>query len=155
MQKLTIGLGIWAAIGPLAGILVGHFLSRSWQQEQWLMDRRKEEWRELLTALAESLRVSLKIYPARAPSGQEERDIVEAQSNSFRVIRDRIFIALDVQRLNIENRWSAAIQHHSQTMDAKKLGAAYKDLRAEIVATAIGETHHNGTITSSNEKANT
>ena len=38
----------------------------------------KEEWRELLTALAESLRVSLKIYPARVLSGEEERQIVEA-----------------------------------------------------------------------------
>ena len=51
-------------------------------------------------------------------------------------IRDRIFIAPDVQALNIENRWSAAVQYHSQTMDAKKLGNAYKELRDEIVRTA-------------------
>ena len=115
-------------------------MARNTQREQWLLDRRKEEWRELLTALAESLRVSLKIYPARALSGDEERQIVEAQSNSFRVIRDRIFIASDVQRLNIENRWSAAVQHHSQTMDAKPLGAAYKELRSEIVKAATNTT---------------
>ncbi len=136
MQKLTIALGIWAAVGPIVGILLGHFLSRSWQREQWLRDKRNEEWHELLTALAESLRVSLKIYPARELSGEEERTIVEAHSNSFRVIRDRIFIAPDVQALNIENRWSAAVQYHSQTMDAKKLGNAYKELRDEIVRTA-------------------
>lgn len=136
MQRLTIALGIWAAVGPIVGILLGHFLTRSWQREQWLRDKRNEEWHELLTALAESLRVSLKIYPARALSGEEERTIVEAQSNSFRVIRDRIFIAPDVQALNIENRWSAAVQYHSQNVDAKKLGNAYKELRDEIVRTA-------------------
>jgi hypothetical protein len=136
MQKLTIALGVWAAVGPLIGIYLGHFLSRSWQQKQWLLDRRKEEWRELLTALAESLRVSLKFYPARALSGEEERVIVEAQSQSFRTIRDRIYIAADVKELNIENRWSAAVQHHSQTMDAKKLGATYDALRNEIIAIA-------------------
>jgi hypothetical protein len=136
MQRLTIALGIWAAVGPIVGILLGHFLTRSWQRKQWLRDKRNEEWHELLTALAESLRVSLKIYPARTLSGEEERTIVEAQSNSFRVIRDRIFIAPDVQALNIENRWSAAVQYHSQTMDTKKLGNAYKELRDEIVQTA-------------------
>jgi hypothetical protein len=151
MQKLTIALGVWAAIGPLIGIYLGHFLSRSWQQKQWLLDRRKEEWRELLTALAESLRVSLKFYPARVLSGEEERQIVEAQSNSFRTIRDRIFIASDVQRLNIENRWSAAVQHHSQTMDAKKLGNAYTELRDEIVRAATDGTHRNAAATSSTE----
>lgn len=136
MQRLTIALGIWAAVGPIVGILLGHFLTRSWQREQWLRDKRNEEWHELLTALAESLRVSLKIYPGRALSGEEERTIVEAQSNSFRVIRDRIFIAPDVQALNIEDRWSAAVQYHFQNMDAKKLGNAYKELRDEIVRTA-------------------
>jgi hypothetical protein len=136
MQKLTIALGIWAAVGPLVGILLGHFLTRSWQREQWLRDKRNEEWHELLTALAESLRVSLKIYPARALSDEEKQAIVEAHSNSFRVIRDRIFIAPDVQALNIENRWSAAVQYHSQSMDAKELGNAYKELRDEIVRTA-------------------
>ena len=101
-----------------------------------MVDQRKEEWRELLTALAESLRVSLKIYPTRVLSGEEERLIVEAQSNSFRTIRDRIFIASEVKELNIENRWSAAVQHHSQTLDAKKLGAAYDAIRNEIVQMA-------------------
>jgi hypothetical protein len=42
---------VWGAIGPLVGIFVGHVLIRSWQQKQWMLDRRKEEWRELLTTL--------------------------------------------------------------------------------------------------------
>ena len=149
---IVAGLGIGGALG---GIVVGHVLTRSWQRKQWLLDKRNEEWRELLSALSESLRVSLKIYPARALSGAEEREIVEAQSNSFRIIRDRIFIASDVQDLNIENRWSFAVQHHSQTMDAKKLGNAYKELRTEIVAVAISGKRHKAETTSSSEKANT
>jgi hypothetical protein len=140
MKALTITLGIWAAVGPLAGIVLGHFLTRSWQHKQWLLDRRKEEWRELLTALAESLRASLKIYPARALSGDEEREIVNAQSDSFRVIRDRIFIAADVKALDLENRWSAAVQHHSQTLDAPKLGKTYDAIRLEIVKRATETT---------------
>jgi hypothetical protein len=126
----------WSAIGPLVGILVGHVLTRSWQQKQWILDRRNEEWRELLTALSDSLRVSLKIFPARALDPEEQREIVSAQAECFRVIRDRIFIAADVKALDFENRWSAAVQHHSQTLDAPKLGKAYDVIRLEIVKLA-------------------
>ncbi len=33
MPWLTPVLGIWAAIGPLAGIFLGHYLTRSWQRK--------------------------------------------------------------------------------------------------------------------------
>jgi hypothetical protein len=136
MSAASITLGIWAAVGPLVGIALGHFLTRSWQHKQWLLDRRKEEWRELLTALADSLRSSLKIYPARALSGDEEREIVNAHADAFRVIRDRIYIAADVKLLDLENRWSATVEHHSQTLDAAALGRTYDVIRLEIVKRA-------------------
>lgn len=101
-----------------------------------MLDRHNEEWRELLTALSDSLRASLKIYPMRALDPDEQREIVNANAECFRVIRDRIFIAGDVKALDIENRWSAAVQHHSQTLDAPKLGRAYDTIRLEIVKLA-------------------
>jgi predicted MFS family arabinose efflux permease len=36
---IVAGLGIG---GTLGGIIVGHFLARSWQREQWLLDCRKQ-----------------------------------------------------------------------------------------------------------------
>ena len=90
-----------------------------------MLDRHKEEWRELLTALAESLRCALKVYPMRLLDSDEQREIVNAHADCFRVIRDRIFIASEVKRLDLENRWSTAVQHHSETLDASKFGKAY------------------------------
>ena len=136
MQKLTAVLAIWGAIGPMIGIIVGHFLTRSWQQKQWMLDQRNEEWRELLTALSTSLRASLKIYPARALSPEEQREIVEAQAECFRVIRDRVFTAADVKALNLENRWSDAVRHHQEPLDAPRLGKAYDGIRLEILGLA-------------------
>jgi hypothetical protein len=130
---IVAGIGIG---GTLGGIVVGHILTRSWQQQQWELDRRNEEWRELLTALADSLRVALKIYPMRALDPDEQREIVEAHANCFRVIRDRIFIASDVKALDLENRWSAAVQHHSQTLDPNRVGSVYNGIRLEIVKIA-------------------
>lgn len=135
-QGWGILLVIWGAVGPLAGIVVGHFLTRSWQAKQWLLDRKNEEWRELITALSISLRASLKVYPVRPLDPSEQREIVEAHADCFRVIRDRLFIAKDVKTLNLENRWSEAVQHHKSTLDAAHLGKTYDGIRMEILVLA-------------------
>lgn len=48
---VTVFITIWAAVGPLAGILIGHRLTRSWQRTQRIADNQKEEYRKLLEAL--------------------------------------------------------------------------------------------------------
>ncbi|MFL6305449.1 MAG: hypothetical protein ACJ72H_18115 [Candidatus Sulfotelmatobacter sp.] len=48
---LTVLVYIWALIGPLAGILIGHYMVRSWERRRWLADNQKEEYRRVLTAL--------------------------------------------------------------------------------------------------------
>ena len=138
MQQTTVTLivAVVGIAGTLGGVFLGQHMTQRWQRKQWMLDRQKEEWRELLTALAESLRMQMKIYPGRALSPEEQRTIVEAQSNSFRVIRDRIFIASDVAQLNIENRWSRVLMDHNRDMDVQALGAAYDAIRQEIVKVA-------------------
>ena len=44
----------WAAAGPLVGVLLGALLGRSWDRRKWLNDNRKEEYRELITALTDA-----------------------------------------------------------------------------------------------------
>jgi hypothetical protein len=48
---VTVLVYIWALIGPLAGILMGHYMVRSWERRRWLADNQKEEYRRVLTAL--------------------------------------------------------------------------------------------------------
>jgi hypothetical protein len=40
----------WAAVGPLIGVLVGAYLTGR-QKRDWLADNKKEEYRELLSAM--------------------------------------------------------------------------------------------------------
>jgi hypothetical protein len=138
MQQNTVTLvvAVVGIAGTLGGVFLGQHMTQQWQRKQWTLDRRKEEWRELLSALAESLRVQMKVYPGRVLAPDEQRAIVEAQSNSFRVIRDRIFIASDVAQLDIEIRWSKALMDHNRDLDPKVLGAAYDAIRKEIVKAA-------------------
>jgi hypothetical protein len=129
-------------VSAFVGGLINQRMTRNAQHEQWFMDQRKEEWRELLTALAEALRSLLRLRIAAGLDSDDERAIVAVQSNTFRVIRDRIFIAADVERLNIENRWSKACMDHHKSLDPVELGKQYDILRREIVNIATDATNH-------------
>jgi hypothetical protein len=48
---LILIFAVWAAVGPLVGIVIGHYLTRSWQRSQWIADNRKEEYRKVLSGL--------------------------------------------------------------------------------------------------------
>lgn len=107
----TLALVLWGVIAPLVGILVGHYLSRSWQQKQWMQDRRKEEWRELLSVLTRSF-VTISKYsgPMMVLDGDDMRTVDEAQTVAQTTIRDRIFIAKEVKELRIYEIWVKAEQ---------------------------------------------
>jgi hypothetical protein len=52
VSLIVAGLGIG---GTLGGIVVGHILSRSAQRKQWVLDRRHEEFQELIRAFDTSM----------------------------------------------------------------------------------------------------
>src|ERR1700733_13084140 len=110
---IVAGLGIG---GTLGGIVVGHFLTKSSQQKQWLLNNRKDEFRELLTAMAESMTAAMKVDPRVRRITTEEQDaIVQTQANFFRVVRDRIYIADDVGKLEVEIKWLRAHGEYDRT----------------------------------------
>jgi hypothetical protein len=52
----------WAAVGPLIGVLVGAYLTGRRQKRDWLADNKKEEYRELLSAMTKALSINLQLY---------------------------------------------------------------------------------------------
>jgi hypothetical protein len=128
---------VWGAIGPLIGILVGHILTRSWQQKQWMLDRRKEEWRELLTTLTRSFVTICKLTgPMRALDGDDMRALDEAQTVAQTTIRDRIFIAKEVKELKIYETWVTATRAFEKDMIYMPFAEQYAVINAKIVDAA-------------------
>jgi len=128
---------VWSAIGPLVGILVGHVLTRSWQQKQWMLDRRKEEWRELLTTLTGSFVTICKLTgPMRALDGDDMRALDEAQTVAQTTIRDRIFIAKEVKELKIYETWVTAARAFEKDMIYIPFAEQYAVINAKIVDAA-------------------
>jgi hypothetical protein len=114
---LTLFFGVWAAVGPLAGILVGHVLTRSWDKKRWLLDCRKQEFKELVTALSAEVAAMIQYQDAprdsRGPIHQSHerlQKLREAHATAFNVISDRLYIANDVQELDVSHRFQDQMQ---------------------------------------------
>ena len=145
MQQETVtlvvaGMGI---VGTLGGSVVGHLLSRSTQREQWERDCRKEEFRELLRALSDHFTILREFERLTYHQTPEEREkLTDAEANFFRIVHSRIYIADDVDQLNIKNRWIDAVKRYRAQPDKPDLQTfdkAYYEVNDAIVKAALGK----------------
>lgn len=136
MDQSSIAL-IAAAFG-VGGVLMGHYLTRSWQREQWLLDRRKEEYRELICALST---VFTNMQRFGMGTGTPDFNIKLAQTNadSYRVIRDRIFIADEIANAHIMERWYSLLGAVEDNRRASwsTFADGYEDLTKKLVQMAV------------------
>lgn len=102
----THALIAWGVIAPLAGILLGHVLARSWQGEQTRMDNIKGEYRELLSALASAYTTFIRLGPRDPHSPEQRKAYEETRAASLRVFHDRIYIANRVDQDKWLFRWT-------------------------------------------------
>lgn len=141
-SSLIGGLGI----GSLAGGLVQQFVSAKLRHGEWVKDNKKQEWRELITALSHSVHRVLRNTPDLrfdgivAISGEDEKqllqDFSEADFEARRVIEDRLFISSWVKSENVLERWqliaaekdSARILKYWNHLHTALVDFAHKDL---------------------------
>jgi oligoendopeptidase F len=116
----TIILAIWGAVGPLVGVRYGQELAKRWQREQWIRENRKEECRELLDAIYEQ-------SPSRTAVSYEQ---MLSQDSLSRISKSRIFIAEDLARLNVQQRWRDMLNN---VVDKKASFDEYQKLREELL----------------------
>ena len=113
MTLIVAGLGI---LGTLGGIAVGHLLAESRERKQWLIESRKQEFRELLTAIAKSLDAHVRIWQEGRPQSPEDQiELANAISETFRTFQNRIFITEDVDRLRLEGIWVEAAGQYKES----------------------------------------
>jgi hypothetical protein len=123
---MTLFLTLWAAIGPMVGIVVGHLLTRSWQREQWILDSRKEEFRELLSTL--TMTYSLLV---------QRICTTESTAKASAVIRDRLYIAVEVEELKILERWKRIESLSNSPPLLNAVDGPFRDLTTDIVIEAL------------------
>ncbi|MGA2278261.1 MAG: hypothetical protein ABSG00_11710 [Terracidiphilus sp.] len=158
---LTLALVFWGVIAPLVGILVGHYLSRSWQREQWFRDKRYEDYQAVLSATVAAytaiIQVDREDYSdsrdaiRRGPNGItfrktkmiQEIDVIKA--DSFRVLRDRIFIAEELDYGGILVEWNTIVTNYAtQTSDEQEFTGRFTELNDKLVRMALNPPRHPG-----------
>jgi hypothetical protein len=131
----------WAVIGPLVGIFIGAHVTQRGQRNQWMADNKKSEYRELLTTLTKTF---TGIVQLRAPGvglgPHEQRTISDFEAQSLVVIRDRIFIAKEVESMNLIARWNQALRDYDNTLDAGAFDKVFRLITADLQKTATTQT---------------
>jgi len=133
---ITMFYAIWAAVGPLLGLVVGAWLQAKGQHQQWRRDNIRQECRELLGQLSVNLYAFIEWR--KSIVGREVGPHADTLANQYsgavldlhRNFRSRILIAEQLKKANIPNRWSAAVD--SFDGDLKKLNAEFDKITEEI-----------------------
>jgi hypothetical protein len=107
---------VWAAVGPLVGVIIGGWLSARWQRRKWILDNKTTEYRGILDAL-NSYRFVFVEYCALykiasvAVSAQKKYDddiaLARAQDAVTNAFADRIFTRTPVAQSGVRNEWSS------------------------------------------------
>lgn len=133
--------------GIVSGFLV-HILTQSREREKWVLDCKKEEYKELLTALSRahmSTRAASPGYLAFNDNPQKYASITEIQNDSIRIFTDRIFIKTDLNLDELQKAWRDSMSEFSYfakwditstTSPEQNFDSEYSRIKDEIVAAA-------------------
>ena len=91
---------VWSSpiIAGFIGAFGVHLLTQSQEREKWILDSKKAEYRELLSALSQAHMSTRSGLPgfANTEDQQPYSSIPSIQNNSVRIFSDRIFITKDL-----------------------------------------------------------
>jgi hypothetical protein len=139
-QTETLIVALMGICGTVGGVVVGHLLGRSWQHKQWLMDQRNDEFRELVTALDDSMRsVAFTDHQKFDLTNEERRDTARKTTDFFRLCRTRIFTAADVRMLRVENTWREAVERFHSGGDFHMFNRKYDLLMDDLRIAAMNK----------------
>jgi len=130
---VTLSLTIWAAIGPMVGLLTGHLLSRSSQRKHWIADCKKQEYGELLRALMRHHFLLEDYLGSPGPMvGELERRIKEREEEAAIVIKNRLFLRKQIESLGLYERWNRSIKEFRKTQDVPTFSGSFDELQKAI-----------------------
>jgi hypothetical protein len=137
----VIASGLLGMVGTGVGVLLNHFLSRSARRDERIDDAKKAEYREVLAQLNLTFMVFLRLGGVMIALGpQEQRELLQAEMDSVRVLGDRLYIAGDLQRLNVMDRWTTAIGEYREQRAIMRLSEELVKISQELRDVALAKT---------------
>jgi hypothetical protein len=87
----------------LLGVLFGAWVTWRYQHKQWVLENKKQEYRDLIDVLFQA---SEEIIRARPNIGAGlNQDLLNAIWKGMRIVRNRIFVAREIREGEVEEDW--------------------------------------------------
>lgn len=113
---MTLLLTLWAAVGPMTGLLVGHFLTRSNAHELWVRDNRKLEFKAVVHAMSVYIVEHMTYAASQASSLQQSKQAyLDSMKAVYITICEQIYIHDDLFKTDIPGRFLAIMEHFRET----------------------------------------
>jgi len=129
---LEYAKSIWVAIGPLVGVVIGALLARSWDRQKWIKDNRKQECKELLTAMSKAATLLLAARMAREKEAASRDMFLE----SLVVFSQSLFITKDAEYQQAFDLWKEAVHNYNTTSDHHKFDDTLEQIRTKVITMA-------------------
>ena len=131
-------ISIVVALVGIGGIILGQRMARLSEQKKFLREIRKDEFQTLLAALTKAYGLIVQSHiPMNVMDGKDMKAQDDAEMNALAVIRDRVYIADDLKRLDILNRWMEATNDAARMgLQEGKFSKRYNEISADIVKVA-------------------
>ena len=132
------------ATATLTGVYLTQRFSRQVNREHWLLDNKKQEYRELLTALTQAFSAVVELYSAliahtivvQTPAQEAEYD--EIMTTAMVVVSDRLFIRREMKQINLAKRWQDLVKGLSVSEEAMmQFSSTFNGIRHDIVNCAM------------------
>ncbi len=141
LESAAVFHSIWVEVGPLVGVvlgvLLGAYLTMRAQRQHWILDSKKEEYRELLSTLSQSMNAILDLHtPMIAHGPEEQRAEHDSQLKALAVIGDRLFISDEVKKIDVLNRWCKAVREIETGGHSGAFARTVKGILADITDSA-------------------
>ncbi len=137
---------LYALGGVVVGVFLNVFSTRVAVRDQWLLDNRKQECRELLTALSSAsialafwhndLEVKALSTPQGIAYGTIVTDFHQADRALKSIIGGRLFIANEVRKARITKRWNAVVSDQAKRTDFAKQTREIELISKDIIHSA-------------------
>jgi hypothetical protein len=125
-------------ISGLVAAFVVHLLTQSRERERWILDCKKQEFRELLSALADSYVAVRDCCDPKRPtiSAEEKNRLSTASMNFYKVMRDRIFVVEDLPLSDMRRRWFRVFKEYGEVKKLDRVDEVFQEVTDIIVEAA-------------------
>lgn len=110
----------WASIGPLVGVILGAMLTRAWQQRQWKLQNKKEEYKTTLAVLARAGIMMLDISSTNVIRGEDEKRLYDLRIEGIIAIQQNIFIRKRLGEAKVLEAWTEMTKSLSSPVELCK-----------------------------------